>query len=255
MSKSVPFEAASGLIADLMEAQSMHSDMVGRRQHLLDQLIGRTSADAGLWCWGRGHPLMGETTPITTIRHGFTDDEFCQLAYYGLTPEATRFYREPYFKPLETSPVVSFTRPMLWSDEEWYGSQLVTENLVKVDYCEWVVAVRFTDNDNWSCLSFHRRFHRPAFSTDDNQLLELALTSIPLLWAPAHGQFESAELALLTPRQRSILLGLLDGYSRKQMAAHYQLSLHTVNDHIKAIFKHFDVSSATELAALFLKSK
>jgi DNA-binding NarL/FixJ family response regulator len=46
---------------------------------------------------------------------------------------------------------------------------------------------------------------------------------------------------------------LLDGCSRKEIAAKMSLSLHIVNDSIKAIYRHFGTSSATELAARFMK--
>jgi DNA-binding NarL/FixJ family response regulator len=59
----------------------------------------------------------------------------------------------------------------------------------------------------------------------------------------------------LTPRQRVILMMLLDGMSRKQIAIHVGTTLHTVNDHCKALYQHFGVNSATELASKFLKAQ
>lgn len=58
----------------------------------------------------------------------------------------------------------------------------------------------------------------------------------------------------ITPRQRLVMLFLLDGLSRKQIAANLGLTLHSVNDHVKALYDRFNVKSATELAARFLKS-
>jgi len=59
----------------------------------------------------------------------------------------------------------------------------------------------------------------------------------------------------LTPRQRTVMLQLLDGQSRKQIAQSLGITVHTANDHIKAIYEHFQVRSATELAAKFLQSQ
>ena len=38
------------------------------------------------------------------------------------------------------------------------------------------------------------------------------------------------------------------------VTAPIEISLHTVNDHCKEIYARFNVNSATELAALFLRS-
>ena len=51
------------------------------------------------------------------------------------------------------------------------------------------------------------------------------------------------------------MLLLLDGFSRKMIAAQMSLGEDTVGDHIKNIYRHFQVNSATELAAIFLRSK
>jgi DNA-binding NarL/FixJ family response regulator len=59
----------------------------------------------------------------------------------------------------------------------------------------------------------------------------------------------------LSVRQRTVMTMLLDGLARKQIAQRLQISEETVANHIKMIFKHFQVHSAGELAALFLKGR
>jgi DNA-binding CsgD family transcriptional regulator len=53
----------------------------------------------------------------------------------------------------------------------------------------------------------------------------------------------------LTPRQRQTLQLLLAGQSEKQIAARLSLSPNTVHHYIKAIHRHFRVSSRSELLA------
>jgi DNA-binding CsgD family transcriptional regulator len=59
----------------------------------------------------------------------------------------------------------------------------------------------------------------------------------------------------LTDRQRLVTLLLLDGHSRKLIAANLGITEDTVGDHIKSIFKRFKVNSTTELAAIFLRNR
>ena len=51
----------------------------------------------------------------------------------------------------------------------------------------------------------------------------------------------------LTPRQEQIVQGLVDGLSYKLIADKYLISVETVRDHIKKIYKKLEVNSRTEV--------
>ena len=53
--------------------------------------------------------------------------------------------------------------------------------------------------------------------------------------------------AVLTPRQEQIVQGLVDGLSYKMIADKYLISLETVRDHIKKIYKKLQVNSKAEV--------
>lgn len=52
---------------------------------------------------------------------------------------------------------------------------------------------------------------------------------------------------LLTPRQLQIAQGLIDGLSYKMIADRLNISMETVRDHIKKIYKKLEINSKTEL--------
>ena len=52
---------------------------------------------------------------------------------------------------------------------------------------------------------------------------------------------------LLTPRQKQIVQGLVDGLSYKMIADQFSISLDTVRDHIKRIYKTLQVNSKAEV--------
>jgi DNA-binding CsgD family transcriptional regulator len=56
----------------------------------------------------------------------------------------------------------------------------------------------------------------------------------------------------ISEAQRRVLELLLDGRSEKKVAATLALSKHTVHNHVKEIYKRFDVGSRAELLALFV---
>ncbi len=56
-----------------------------------------------------------------------------------------------------------------------------------------------------------------------------------------------SQKAVLTPRQEQIVQGLVDGLSYKMIADKYLISLETVRDHIKKIYKKLQVNSKAEV--------
>lgn len=59
----------------------------------------------------------------------------------------------------------------------------------------------------------------------------------------------------LTPRQQQIVQALKDGYSYKMIAEKYMISVHTVGDHIKAIYRKLQINSKGELFSKGLKGE
>jgi DNA-binding CsgD family transcriptional regulator len=57
--------------------------------------------------------------------------------------------------------------------------------------------------------------------------------------------------AALRPREREVLAHLLAGYPYKTVATRMGISIHTVHDYVKAIFREFGVSSKGALLARF----
>ena len=59
-------------------------------------------------------------------------------------------------------------------------------------------------------------------------------------------------LPVLTPAQRRVLDGFLDGNTEKEIATRLELSQHTVHTHAKAIYRAYCVSTRAELIARHL---
>ena len=58
---------------------------------------------------------------------------------------------------------------------------------------------------------------------------------------------EKTEGLLLTGRQQQIVNGLVDGLSYKMIADQYMISVETVRDHIKKIYRKLQVNSKAEV--------
>ncbi len=103
-----------------------------------------------------------------------------------------------------------------------------------------------------STIGIHRAQGKPDFSDRDKAIVHVIFRQVD--WLHRHGTNEPAGnlTVQLSPRQRQVLVHLLDGASKSEIAEKLSLSFHTVSDYTKAIYKHFSVSSKGELQAHFL---
>lgn len=107
------------------------------------------------------------------------------------------------------------------------------------------------DHNFSSNLGLHRRLGRPAFDKREKQLVHAVYHGVT--WLHNYGANEAvrATTLLLSPRERQTLVFVLAGHSHKSIAERMQISLHTVNDYVKQLHKHFSVTSRAELQANF----
>jgi DNA-binding CsgD family transcriptional regulator len=215
-------------------------------------LLEETGSVVGYWAMGHGHPMQGQIAPLTWIPRGVPHEQYADHLAMGLSTCCDSWVRQPYIPSLQQHKQVCHSRSEFHSDEEWQGSELVTKYLQPLGIDNWMIAVRYPAEDNWSSLTLFRAIGRPDYTAADRILLDIVLASKDWL----HYRLSTAvqvKASELTNRNASVLFMLLDGRSRKEIAANMNLSLHMVNDSIKSIYRHFGTSSATELAARFLR--
>jgi DNA-binding CsgD family transcriptional regulator len=221
---------------------------------LIEGLGGLVSASAGFWGWGRGNPIDSAITPVAALSFGMSPEHWQKAVQLSLGPDSVRLFSVPIRERMQGCTHVTVTRSMLHSDDAWAAEKDFRRELRAVGLDNLMVSVNYYSNDCW----FHTTLGRPPgdadFSPEDAGLLQLAMSSVSWMQPRISEAVPPEKFVGLTARQRTVLLHLLDGKSRKQIASQLRITLHTANDHIKAIYEHFQVSSATELAARFLQS-
>jgi DNA-binding CsgD family transcriptional regulator len=240
-----------GLIGPLTTDQSP-PDV--RRRALVKGMAKLVGSDFTFWAWGRGHPQRGPVVPVAVISIGGSAATMRGWTALALSPLIDREIRAP-IAPL-ARPQQATLRRDLFTDARWAGSELRTAigNTIRMD--EWLHAVRYCGPDTWCNFWLSRKIGKPPFDERDRLILDLILRHVSLLHSVETDNDLPAGMMLgLTHRQRTVLLSLLDGQSRKLMAQSLEISEHTVNEHVKALFHHFSVRSVPALAAKFLRGK
>lgn len=226
-----------------------------RRTKAIQSLMNRTGADAGWWAWGQGVPGKSQVTPLAFIPMGFTPEQLALHIEAGLDPEMDTLYRSKVMPFLEHVPQHTHLWNELVSDEIWHASTLYKRYYAQSGFDRHVNSVRYFENDYFSNASFCRKVGRPPFSESERQLLDWAMAGMSIMHISSAEAVPPEVLSRLTARQRTVLLMLLGGQSRKSVANDLSISEHTVNEHVKQLYKNFAVNSVTELAAKFLQSR
>ena len=241
-------------LRDVTEIADDKKELSERRQLLIERLGSLVRAVAGFWAWGRGNPIDSAITPVASLYFGLKPDIWQQVIQLGLGAESVRLWSTPIRQRMQATSHVTVTRSMLHSDDEWARETKYRQSLNALGLDSLMVSVNYYRNDCWFHITLCRPPGEPDFCDEDALLLNLAVSSISWMQPRVSESVPEKTFVGLTPRQRVIMLNLLDGQSRKQIANHLGITLHTANDHIKAIYAHFKIQSATELAAKFLQS-
>ncbi len=246
-------ENAKQLLADLIALES-ECNLIRRRESAIGLICQAFDAEFGFWSWGQGHPETDEPVmPIAMLFHGLSDEERVAFFQLGMRKQAEKWFRMPFLPLLKKQIQVCKSRPYYWTDKQWHDSDLRASMVSELQIDEWVVGVRYPTKKVWSCIGLFRKSGRPSFSELDSAILDLAFAGISWLQNNPFSQPENTEVSGLSVRNTEVLYLLLDGRSRKQIANALGVSTHIINDCIKQIYSHFGTTSATELAALFLK--
>jgi len=225
-----------------------------RRQSLVKGLAKIVGSDFTFWAWGRGRPERGPVVPVAVIFVGASTAMQRGWTAVALSPEVDREIRNPL--ALLVRPQLATLRTDLFTNSQWRRSESRPLIMKHMRMDEWLHAVRYCGPDTWCNFWFARRAGKPPFSKRDRQVVDMILRHVALLHSvETDGDLPPNAMHGLTHRQRTVLLSILDGQPRKLMADALKISEHTVNEHIKALFRHFKVHSSTELAAKFLRGR
>jgi DNA-binding CsgD family transcriptional regulator len=227
-----------------------------QRDHALEGLCALVGAQVGLWVTVEAVPA-GHVVIRTARDRGWSNDREREIfRRFACSQEVQR--RDPSVAAMlrrmnQKDPVTSVLREELIDSRAWYRSEHVQEYRRGGGVDSFISTVARTSATTASCPSLHRPWGEKPFSERDRLIIDIFhrehqwLHTVPRM-------IGDTPIAGIAPRLRQTLAALVRGSSEKQIAAELSLSPHTVHDYVKALHKHFGVSSRGELLALCLGS-
>jgi DNA-binding CsgD family transcriptional regulator len=98
-------------------------------------------------------------------------------------------------------------------------------------------------------LFVNRSLEDQPFSERDRRLMTLLNVELARWLGKKLARFGEPTVTDLSPRQRDVLVCLMEGDSEKQVARRLNISQHTVHDYVKMLHVRFGVRSRGELLA------
>ena len=240
----------------LADALTPDDGRIPKIRRLMDGLGQMISADGWLFCRTRLDPQDKEPANIDyTYGGAFDNKALAEYADYSF-----HVYGEPAeFKKLNAMVRVGnhFTLPRqdIVSDDVWQSGRF-DQHIQRMGLDTFIYSIVPLMERNgavvFSSAVFFRKPGRPDFNQREAQIIHWVISECGQLHREGLDVGHIDDLANLTPRQRTVLVLLMDGLTQKQVADRLRLSTHTVGDHIKAVYRHFKVNSRAELMSRFM---
>lgn len=229
------------LRAMLRLSHALHTsgDPYARKQLLLSGLCELLGAISGVSVIAHVDAARRRHTVVSVTCHGaerMRDEQILARCLASLKESPTRLHNGQH-------------APAEWQHLGWPVKASRTRRL---HHCLWCKAPN-SQASVVACLGLMRDAitSRP-FGSRERVLLQLMHTEVSWIYQ-ADLILASRGAASLSPRQRQTLQYLLAGNSEKEIAERMRLSRNTVHHHVKAIHKHFDVSTRSELLARWVR--
>lgn len=134
-------------------------------------------------------------------------------------------------------------------DNDWFLNSPANPLWQAADIGPILFSFRPIPGHGTSVAGFYRPASAPLFTERESRIAHIVLTEVPWLHESSLPHKAARNLPLLPPRCRLILNHLVLGRSRQEIAGDLSISIHTVNDYLKLIFRHFGVQSQIQLIA------
>tara|TARA_R110000850_G_scaffold207058_4_gene333302 strand:- start:922 stop:1713 length:792 start_codon:yes stop_codon:yes gene_type:complete len=251
MSGQIDEQDAKDIVRLVGEVAMMEASRNDRRKALMDGLAMMIRSKAWLW-FTSAHTTAGEH-PVHTIilRNGISDEQFSLMMKAAEVPDMARLTAPFFHQYSQTGSHTTRLRQQIVANIDFELSE-VHPIWKKADIGPVILSAHPTSDGQVSMIGLYRHADEPLFTERESRIAHIILSEIPSLHDDISPSELNSSVIALTPRLRQVLNCQIQGYSRKEIAHHLDLSIHTVGDYIAELYKRFEVHSQADLLRKFL---
>lgn len=237
------------LLADVAIVDGDHAT---KKRALMDGLQQLVDADGWLWSMTRVDFETQKPMSIGLMHGGLSNEQITGWV------EASQIAPSPppedaaLFAEFSRGGHFTRTRQQLVSDDVWYTHPSVKKHRLQLGIDHFLYSVYPLDEPKVvSAIGLFRRTGRSPFTARQRRIAHVLLAEVDWLHAADLPPDKGRLVPLLTPRQRVVMVMLLEAYTAQEIAQLLHISPLTVKDHIKAVYRHLGVSGHLELLRRF----
>jgi DNA-binding CsgD family transcriptional regulator len=240
------FRAVVRILGDVA---AMDGSADEKRNHLMREL--GVLLDVDTWLWGVSPLLEPGKQPVYLFQNagGIDDDRMALMLKAIEHPDTGAMTASMAQAMIKHGHVTRLRQDVIEND--WFLNSPANPYWRAANVGPILFSLRPIPEIGTSVIAFYRPVSAPLFTPREARIAHIVLTEVSWLHKAGMPHAEARDVPLLPPRCRLILNQLVRGRSRKEIADDLDLSLHTVNDYLKQIFRHFGVHSQTQLIARF----
>lgn len=239
------FRAVVRILADV---SCMHGSPDLKRNHLMNEIGLLIGTDT--WLWGVSPLLDPGKQPIYLFHNsGGIDNERMALMLAAIEhPDTGAMTGKIAAEIAEAHGQITRLRQDV-IDNDWFLNSPANPLWRRANVGPILFSARPLPGIGVSILAFYRSLSAPLFSEREARIAHIVLSEVGWLHHSGLPHAAAKNLPKLPPRCRLILNQLVRGRARKEIAGDLDISIHTVNDYMKQIYRHFGVRSQVELIA------
>jgi DNA-binding CsgD family transcriptional regulator len=223
-----------------------------KRGLLMDGLCELIGVDC--WHWSMLGEVKGGDLPSFSVylKGGFTEQQFADYLK-AQEHKDMAMLQAPFFEEF-TAKKGHITRLRQQIDVEGrFPKTDVYELWRKADVAPLILSMRPTSSGQISIVSLFRRFDKKLFTPRESKMTHIILTEVPWLHDQAWPNHPGKKTRNISPRQKTVMNLLLQGWSRKEIAYRLEISINTVSGYVKEVYRHFEVHSQSGLIRRFIE--
>lgn len=249
--KAIGEKEARAMLRLVAEVAALRTDHAAARRYLMNGLKSMIGADCWVWTLGYLHP---DRAPVyASPQHdGFDDERFARYLQ-AIEHPGMQSLTAPFAEELMTRQchITRLRQQIEAAGGHHFPSSEAYPLWLAADIEPLILSAQPLNDECVSLIGIYRRADQPLFTERENRIAHILLSEVPWLHATGWPQDFGAQTPALSRRSRVVLNLLLEGHSRKFIAAELGISIHTVSGYIKEIYAIFGVHSHAELMRRF----
>ncbi|MGK0188695.1 MAG: DNA-binding CsgD family transcriptional regulator [Verrucomicrobiales bacterium] len=223
------------------------ANIPNKRKRLMDGLCDLIDADS--WFWSMiGRQETGKLPTFSIVQHGgFSEHQLAGYLEVQEHPDMGKLNAPFLAEYSEKQAHLTRLRQQIDASGQFQRSE-VYDRWRDIDIGPLILSFRPTSSEQTSGIAIFRRFDRELFSPRDSRIAHILLSEVAWL----HDGVSPKPMQNLSPRLNTVLNLIIQGHGRKEIADQLEISIHTLNDYIKELYKRFKVHSQVELIRRFV---